>query len=185
MCFLVPRHPRQCNAVAWNPIDSNLIVAGLNKDRSDHSILLWDVMKCPFSNENSSSRLNNSNSSSVSTSHHHHVTPTMEFSRPIMEIGMAEAAHSLCWFKTQPRTMMVGMNMKQLKMFDLRDPMKVVNSTITKAVLGCTIDPNNDKLLASFFDNQICVWDLRNFDKPVLTSSQNKVIQKIAWCPTR
>lgn len=56
---------------------------------------------------------------------------------------------------------------------------------MTKAVYGCVVDPNDDRQIASFVDNQICVWDLRNFDKPVLTSTQSKYVHKILWCPTR
>ncbi|XP_063233237.1 GATOR2 complex protein MIOS isoform X2 [Bacillus rossius redtenbacheri] len=42
---LVPTHARQCNAVAWNPVDPGLLAAALDKYRSDHSVLLWDVRK--------------------------------------------------------------------------------------------------------------------------------------------
>lgn len=48
--FAVPRHVRQCNTVAWNPTESNLIAAGLEKHRTDHSVLLWDLQRCPHSN---------------------------------------------------------------------------------------------------------------------------------------
>lgn len=47
---LAPRHLRQCNTVAWSPIEPNLIAAGLEKHRTDHSVLLWDLQRCPHTN---------------------------------------------------------------------------------------------------------------------------------------
>lgn len=65
------------------------------------------------------------------------------------------------------------------------DPNKSVNSTLTKAVYGLCMNPHNDKHLASFIDNQVCVWDTRNFEKPIVTLTHGKPVIKIGWCPTR
>ena len=67
----------------------------------------------------------------------------------------------------------------------IADSNKAVTSTPTKAVYGLVVDPHNDHQLASFVDNQIYVWDTRNFEKPVLTVAQSKVVTKVLWCPTR
>ncbi|XP_026277027.1 GATOR complex protein MIOS-B [Frankliniella occidentalis] len=166
---LVPRHGRQCNTVAWNPSESNLIAAGLEKHRTDHSVLLWDLQRCPHSNGHSS----------------HHAPSSMEPTRPSAELGLSETAHSLAWLRGQPRCLMVGLNNKHLKLFDFRDPGRAVSSTPTKAVYGLAVDPQADHRLASFVENQIYVWDTRNFEKPVLFLSQNKPVSKVSWCPTR
>ncbi|KAF4529781.1 hypothetical protein B566_EDAN016665, partial [Ephemera danica] len=34
-------------------------------------------------------------------------------------------------------------------------------------------------------ENQIAIWDTRNFEKPIVTLSQAKPISKLLWCPTR
>lgn len=96
-----PKHARQCNAVAWNPVDSNLIVSGLDKYRTDHSVLVWDVVKCP---------------------HHHGVAApvSVEQPRPIAELGLSETTNALAWFNSQPRSLVLGMNGKHLKLVDLR-----------------------------------------------------------------
>lgn len=98
ICSLVPKHARQCNAVAWNPVDPNLLVVGLDKYRYDHSILLWDITKSPTSSE----RL-----------HHHEL-------RPIAEAGVTETTHSLAWFKRESKCLVVGANNKTLKIIDFR-----------------------------------------------------------------
>jgi WD repeat-containing protein mio len=38
-----PRHSRTCNAIAWNPVYTNQIAAGLDKVRGDCSTLVWDL----------------------------------------------------------------------------------------------------------------------------------------------
>lgn len=98
-CLTAPKHARQCNTVAWNPVDSNLIAAGLDKYRTDHSVLLWDVLKCPAHQ-----------GSAMSSDH----------ARPVAELGLSDTAHSLAWLNSQPRSMVIGMNNKHLKMIDLR-----------------------------------------------------------------
>ncbi|KAL1137877.1 hypothetical protein AAG570_009573 [Ranatra chinensis] len=154
---LVPKHARQCNVVAWNRVDTNLIAAGLDRYRSDHCVLVWDVC----------SGVGGSGVAAVA------------------ELGLSDAAHSLAWLYSQPRALIVGMNNKHLKMVDLRDPSKAVNSSQTKAVHGLTVSAHNDYQVASFVDTQIAVWDTRSFDKPVLTMPQIKPVTKLLWCPTR
>lgn len=39
----VPKHARQCNTLAWNPLDINWLAAGLDKHRADFSVLIWDI----------------------------------------------------------------------------------------------------------------------------------------------
>ncbi|XP_049939369.1 GATOR complex protein MIOS isoform X2 [Schistocerca serialis cubense] len=156
---LVPRHSRQCNGVAWSPVDSNLLAVGLDKNRADHSLLVWDLTRC-------------------------HLQQQMPDSvRPCAELGLSETTHSLAWL--QPRNIVLGMNSKHLKVFDIRDSNRAVNATNTKAVFGVCIDPHMENQLASFIENQIYIWDLRNFEKPVLTLNQGKPVTKILWCPTR
>ncbi|KDR16180.1 GATOR complex protein MIOS [Zootermopsis nevadensis] len=175
---LVPRHARQCNTVAWNPVDSNLIAAGLDKYKADHSVLLWDVLKCPHHGDGRTGM--------PSVSYQHHAaSQALELARPVAELGLSETAHSLAWFNTQSRSLIIGMNNKHLKLVDLRDSNKAVNSTPTKAVYGLVVDPHNDHQLASFVENQISVWDTRNFEKPVLTLIHSKPVIKVLWCPTR
>lgn len=174
MLILVPRHPRPCNAVAWNPNEPNKLVCGLEKYRSDYSVLLWDISRCS-SLDNGSVRLAaNSISPNVS-----------ELSRPQAEYGLSESAHSLSWFSGNSKLLACGMNMKSIKVIDFRDAAKVVSSALSKAVYGVCTNPHNDYYMASYIDHQINVWDTRNFDKPILTFLNLKPVIKLAWCPTK
>ncbi|XP_046467941.1 GATOR2 complex protein MIOS [Neodiprion pinetum] len=163
---LAPRHARQCNTVAWNPVDPNLIICGLDKHRTDSSVLLWDVLKSP-------------------TGSHHHSNMQAESVRPIAEAGVSETAHSLAWFLNEPRCLVVGINNKHLKIIDFRDCVKVVNSTPTKAVYSLSVDPHNNYHLVSHIENQILIWDTRYFEKPILTLPQSRQVTKVLWCPSR
>lgn len=96
MCLIVaPRHARQCNTVAWGPANSSLLAAGLDKYRTDHSVLVWDVLKCPQRGSDG-------------------------YVRPVAELGLSDTAHSLAWLVHQPRSLVIGMNNKHLRLVDLR-----------------------------------------------------------------
>lgn len=110
----MPRHARQCNAVAWNPIEPNIVVAGLDKYRADHSLLIWDIKKCSISNENNGATSRNANNS------HHNALTAVELPKPITEFGVNETTNSLAWFITQPRTLAIGFNQKNIKIVDVR-----------------------------------------------------------------
>ncbi|XP_034949422.1 GATOR complex protein MIOS [Chelonus insularis] len=166
---LAPKHPRQCNALAWNPVDPNLIVVGLEKYRTDHSILLWDVLK----------------TSSITDRTHHHVVNQTDSLRPLSEAGVSETTYSIAWFNNETRCLVAGVNNKQLKIIDFRDSAKVVNTTATKAVYSVAVNPHNVCHLVSHVDNQITIWDTRYFEKPMLTLPQSRPVTKVLWCPTR
>lgn len=87
----VPKYMRSCNVVAWNPVDTHLIMSGLDKHSKEHSVLLWDVHHCPKGSE-----------------------------RPIIEAGISETVHSAAWFKHESRCLALGVNNKQLKVIDFR-----------------------------------------------------------------
>lgn len=61
----------------------------------------------------------------------------------------------------------------------------MINSTLTKAVYGVCVSRNDDRQIASFFENQVYVWDTRNFEKSLVVLQQNKNVSKIGWCPTK
>ena len=41
----VPRQQRVCFSLAWNPAFPQLIAAGLDRDRRDYGVLVWDVFR--------------------------------------------------------------------------------------------------------------------------------------------
>nr|CAH7764238.1 unnamed protein product [Callosobruchus chinensis] len=188
---LVPRHARCCNDVLFNPVEGNLLAVGLDKYRADGSVLIWDINRLSSTLGNDclpmrQSSIINSGSLSVSVSAASAAaTAAVEVAKPTHEFGTSETAHSLTWFRGSPKVMAAGMNGKQIKVYDLRDPNKMINSTFTKGVYGVCTNPNNDRYLASFYDTQICLWDIRNFEKPIYLIPPEKGIVQIAWCPTK
>lgn len=102
-----PRHARQCNSVAWNPSDGHLLASALDKHRADHAVQVWDVQKYPIQQRQFPTHFVSSQ-------------PSAEYSRPVVEFGLADVAHSLAWFKENPRILVVGVNNKQLRIVDIR-----------------------------------------------------------------
>ncbi|XP_077513335.1 GATOR complex protein mio isoform X2 [Amblyomma americanum] len=146
----VPKQPRRCNMVAWNPVSYNYLAACLDKHKGDYSVHIWDVQNVGC--------------------------------RPV-ELGYSDSAQSLGWFYQSPMTFVSGMNNKQLRIYDTRDPSRPCVAS-TKATNGLCVDPFFEHRIASFYMNQLVLWDTRNFEKPVTTQIENSNIVKIAWSPT-
>ncbi|XP_064648261.1 GATOR2 complex protein MIOS-B-like isoform X2 [Lineus longissimus] len=170
----VPKHPRQCNALCWNPLEPTLLAESLEKHRVDYSILIWDVNSRPMV-------------SGPVTPERGHVDSTERniITKPVVELGPGETTLSFNWSPHEPKTLVAGMNNKFLRIYDLRDTTHPRNVALNKAVHGITVDPHCEYRLASFVDNQVLIWDVRSFDKPVLTFQETRGVLKIAWCPTR
>lgn len=98
-------------------------------------------------------------------------------------IGLSETAHSICWEQTS-RILFAGMSHKYLKLLDLRQSTPTASIANTRAVYGVSIAPNG-RLVSSFVDNVISLWDLRNFEKPISTHQTEKHISDMSWCVTR
>ncbi|GAB1607536.1 complex MIOS [Argonauta hians] len=163
------RHTRQCNYLAWNPIESNLLAAGFEKNRHDGCIAIWDVnSKCA--------------ESSMSLERKHYVAN--EVTKPYLDIGISEFSTSFCWQPMESKTFVAGVN-KCLRVYDIRESTKPQLSTSTKALYGISIDPLFPNRVVSFTENQVFIWNLRNLDDPEFTISELKPVQKVSWCPTR
>ncbi|XP_050797654.1 GATOR complex protein MIOS isoform X1 [Gopherus flavomarginatus] len=172
----VPKHARQCNTLAWNPLDSNWLAAGLDKHRADFSVLIWDISS-KYTPE-----------SAVATEKVRLSAGDTEaglvVTKPLYELGQNDACLSLCWLPRDQKLLLAGMH-RNLAIFDLRNTSQKMFVN-TKAVQGVTVDPYFHDRVASFYEGQVAIWDLRKFEKPVLTlTEQPKPLTKVAWCPTR
>ncbi|KAJ7407724.1 WD repeat-containing protein mio [Pitangus sulphuratus] len=172
----VPKHARQCNTLAWNPLDSNWLAAGLDKHRADFSVLIWDISskyapETAVATEKVRLSAGDAESGLVVT-------------KPLYELGQNDACLSLCWLPRDQKLLLAGMH-RNLAIFDLRNTSQKIFVN-TKAVQGVTVDPYFHDRVASFYEGQVAIWDLRKFEKPVLTlTEQPKPLTKVAWCPTR
>ncbi|XP_050310111.1 GATOR complex protein MIOS [Anthonomus grandis grandis] len=159
--------PRPCTSIHFNPVDSHLVAVGFEKYKPDNSIMIFDITQVCAKRD-----------PIVGTG------GASESSKPVWEIGMSEHCQNLSWFHNNSKILATGMNMKFIRLFDIRD-LNVVSSTVTKAALGVCTNPKDDKYLASYFENQVYVWDTRNIEKPIQILPQPKPVLKVAWCPTK
>nr|XP_006821083.1 PREDICTED: WD repeat-containing protein mio-like [Saccoglossus kowalevskii] len=178
----VPKHARTCHTLSWNPIDSNFLAAAFGeKSRYDPSILIWDINAKPAVELSSTPERTRTFPTNIDSS--------SSVTKPVAEFGASETTMSLAWSYHEQQTLIAGMNNKHLRLYDLRDSTRPVKATVTKAVYGITPDPHTNNRLASYCDGQVSIWDLRNFDKPIITLSSEKhnntCISKLSWCPTR
>ena len=108
-----------------------------------------------------------------------------------IEIGMGETCNSLAWLHKSPETLVAGMNLKNLRIFDIRvntrshSNTRPTKSNFTRYTSGVCVDPHMDYRVASYFDDIVVIWDTRNFDKPIWTKTQSTEIVQLAWSPTR
>lgn len=128
---------------------------GHDRNRSDHCITIWDTER-----------------------------GAPKESSILHLIGLSETANSMCWDK-QNRVLFAGMNHKYIKMIDIRQSTPAGPVTNTRAVYGLSVAPNGGRYMASYIDNIVCLWDIRNIDKPISLLQMQKAISKLTWCPTR
>ncbi|KAK3891191.1 hypothetical protein Pcinc_004907 [Petrolisthes cinctipes] len=166
----VPKHSRPVSCVGWSSQEPQLLAAGLEKVRTDHSVVVCDVNRPTHPQPYSTFDQRNSASG--------------DLLKPLAEYGLAETTHSLAFSLHTHRTLIAGMNNKHIKVFDLRES-KNCATTNTKAVYGICSDIHNEHRLASFFENQVSIWDLRSIERPLLNLEANKPVTKLSWCPSR
>uniref|UniRef100_UPI00358F6695 GATOR2 complex protein MIOS isoform X2 n=1 Tax=Myxine glutinosa TaxID=7769 RepID=UPI00358F6695 len=182
----IPKHARQCNTLAWNPKDTNLLAAGLDKHRADFSVLVWDV--------NSKYGVEAAAATSMpqfSATDRGRILLTPEgdlgqiVMKPLAEFGQNDACLSIAWIPHNSRLLLAGMH-RNLVTYDLRDTSQKQLFANSKAVQGVAFDPHFSNRFASFVEGQVAIWDYRMSEKPVLTLNEPpRQLSKVAWCPER
>lgn len=170
-----PKHLRHCAYLAWNPVHHNLLAEGLDKHRNDCCISIWDV----------NARTNSELPSLTERQRYSSNLAENSTSKPFLEVGMGDTSSSFAWFNKEPGTFITGINGKNLRVYDLRDVAKPHLVSHTKYVQGVCSDPLHESRVAAYAENHVAIWDVRNFDKPMLTLPTERGILKIDWCPTR
>ncbi|CAH0715223.1 unnamed protein product, partial [Brenthis ino] len=165
----VAKFPRPCNSISWSKSETNLVAVGMEKHRNDHCILLWDV------NTYGSDEYAAENSPPSVTSPAH----------PIAEVGLGETAHTVGWCSFSPRTLVASMNLKHIKIFDLREGYSRSSSmTSSRQCLGVAGAPAGYRL-ASRGDAGAAVWDARALRRPLLELPLPRPPRRVLWCPSR
>ncbi|CAH2048926.1 unnamed protein product, partial [Iphiclides podalirius] len=165
----VTKFVRPCNGLAWNHDESNLLAAAMDKHRNDNCIQVWDVHRSSMS----------ADEFTESTS------PSLEPTRPIAELALSETAHSVTWTNLGNHTLAASMNLKHIKIFDLRENTgKAMGVATSRQCLGVCAEPGGWQL-ASRGEGGLCVWDARALARPLLALPTAKPPRTIQWCPTR
>eukprot|EP00743_Colponemidia_sp_Colp-15_P004686 GILK01005049.1.p1 GENE.GILK01005049.1~~GILK01005049.1.p1 ORF type:complete len:1033 (+),score=162.65 GILK01005049.1:118-3216(+) len=181
----VPRFSRMCNDVAWNPVYTERIAAGLDKVRSDFCTLVWDINvqgstgpptiaaappvaglhRIGSLGKNLGSSTTSSTISSPSTDLTSGafltispVTSSAEtVTRPWAELANSEATVALSWIPDEPQCLASGAGMKWLRIYDIRTDMNSPLSVAahSKGVYGVTFDQFNQRRLSTYSDDGI------------------------------
>lgn len=170
-------HSRPCNCLSWSESHPNLLAIGLERARAESSLLIWDMASETGTVQSHGRGAANHTGSSRSK----HATAV----KPLAEACMAETVNSLTWARHESKVIVAGVASKQLRLVDIRNIRSTTNQVNTKAVSGIARDPCFDMRYASFYDNQVHIWDLRSFAKPAAIISTKYNIVKTEWCPTR
>ena len=97
--------------------------------------------------------------------------------KPVVEFGLTDSCCSLAWFNTT-NILAAGMNGKYVRLHDTRLSGKQVATSLTRATSGVTVDPSSEHRLAGYGDNQIHIWDTRNFEKPLVSLEQERHVHR-------
>ncbi|XP_019856861.1 PREDICTED: WD repeat-containing protein mio-A-like [Amphimedon queenslandica] len=176
---LVPKSlGRLCHCVAWNPNNTRLLAEGLEKSRSDSSLIVWDITHASTVHDRTGSRVPDN-------------TGPEERSK-FYETGHGESTSSLSWL--QENALVAGMGSRFLKVFDIREEHHSVLQTgggqrefaQHKAIYGLTIDPNNGYQLASYAEGStVYLWDIRSFQRPMYSFQRSGTVLQLSWLATR
>lgn len=129
------KQQRVCNAVALNFLGD--LAVGLEKIRNESSLIIWNIHQSIGSNKKMS---------------------------PIQQLGLSEPVFSLSYFPDSPKQLISGVNLRWIKIFDLREKSSVSATTFysTRFIHNITIDPKNSNYFASTSDEGlVSIWDRR------------------------
>lgn len=105
-----------------------------------------------------------------------------QLSQPLNETSNGDHCCSLAWVPSQANLLVTGLSVKAVKIFDTRSSgLKAVKQTLTKATYGLCVDPWSEYRICGFSeaDPAIVIWDTRNFDKPIVTSSTQQQVSNL------
>jgi len=165
------RPNRLTNYLSWNPLAKQYIAEGFERKGNEPSVVIWDI------NSTASVEVDRTSRHSFSES------PCL---KPFAELGNGESSSSFSWFPNDEKSFIVGFASKHIKLYDLRESSKPRLETGSRCVSGLCVEPLDHQRLASFNENQVAIWDLRSFDRPIsMICTEKKEILKICWHPKK
>ncbi|KAH9948641.1 hypothetical protein B0H21DRAFT_732415 [Amylocystis lapponica] len=172
------RNSRSCNALAFSPVDTACLAAGLDKVRSDSSLIIWDI-------HTSTPTLSLSPSSPTSSGHASIAQPTVRPAPQIPrgEVGAradprvwqlhapADTVASLAFLPASPTQLLGGISHRWLRLFDLRTPLITAFGVASK-VQSIATDPFEPNRIGCVGEGAVTIWDARRLLSPLLTFTE-------------
>ncbi|ODN88074.1 hypothetical protein L198_06832 [Cryptococcus wingfieldii CBS 7118] len=118
---LTVKHTRPVTAISFSHIDPNYLATGLDRHRSDSSLLIWDVHDAILSSKlepdgDTWTRPEPYLKSTTTTK------PTSSEPRPIQAYCPSEAIQAVSWIPSSPYSLLASSSNKAIRLYDLRDP---------------------------------------------------------------
>ena len=89
----LPKHTRACNVVEFNPVQSQLLLSGLEKVRNDYGLFVYDTAVLTSRSEQQDT--------------------------PITQFAQSEGVNSATWMRSSQR-IAAGLSLKSIRLFDIR-----------------------------------------------------------------
>jgi WD40 repeat protein len=192
------KHSRAITSLTFSPLDASYLAGGLERHRSDPSLLIWDV-------HDAVSRMPLEQTSWIRPSERIEITnPLALTTRPgetrhIQQYCPSEQVNSVAFLPTS-YSVLASTNNRQIRLFDLRAPsLSSGNASprepaaasggassvwLTKAVYSLTPDPSVANRFASWESAQgggtVRIWDARKTGE-VLSFDVNEGIVELCW----
>lgn len=189
------KHSRPVTSLSFSPLDPNYVAAGLERHRSDHSLLVWDVADAIASSPSEGSgnwtrpgeRIDVTNA---------HMTSRISEPRHLQAYCASELVNS-CAFLPASYLLLGSTNNRQIRLFDLRSSHSTtqikdaaaagagaVLQYQTRAVYGLTPHPTRTERFASFELGQtgsvVRIWDTRRSGE-ILSFEVGDAVMGLEW----
>ncbi|KAG4306276.1 hypothetical protein PORY_000264 [Pneumocystis oryctolagi] len=131
------KQQRSCNAIALNTL-GDLLAVGLEKMKNEPCLMIWDIRQ------------------------------GMELDKkisPLQQLVLSEPVFSLSYFPDSPKQLISGINLRWIKIFDLREKPSISTATLsTRFIYNIAVDPKNPNYFASTSDEGlVSIWDRRKY----------------------
>ncbi|KAI1787427.1 hypothetical protein LXA43DRAFT_1029054 [Ganoderma leucocontextum] len=165
---LPARNTRACNTLGFSPANANFLAVGLDKVRSDPSLVIWDIHAAlPALSFKTSPHAGGDGDSSTILLRGDGGAGTSSDPKIAQHYASAEVVSTLAWLPKNPQLLLAGISHRWLQLFDTRttaSPAKAASK-----VHGIATDPFDAHRVACYSEGIVSIWDIRRFTQPVLT----------------
>ncbi len=171
------RNSRSCNSVAFCTEDPNYLAVGLDKVRSDCSLVIWDITSSvpllSFDPTNSSQDLESLvGSSRPQISVPRGKTNPRQDPRILQQYAPQEVVSCLTFLPKSTQLVLAGISYRWLRLFDLRSQAPNVLGAPGK-IQALAADPFDQYRVASIGDNNIPILDTRRLTSALMFSERD------------